>query len=160
MSTTPNLNNNKKKILKNGLVFGTFLDLARKDPDNSPKTPLFDTQQAFTQEKGPKDKKPCTDQKNPKNRKKCKTFPRSKNAQNSRQNTFAQQFGHRDLKWTAGCVTKEKCAKRAFLHPKTGPFWTPQIGPSTRPDTQNKFFFKSCTDSSQLDLQRGHRVKK
>ena len=119
----------------------------------------------YTRE-GPKDKGRTKtkdspkNQKNPKNRKKWKTFPRSKNAQNSRQNTFAQQFGHRDLKWTAGCATEEKCPKRPFLHPKNGPFWTPQIGPRTQPDAQNKIFFCSCTDSSQLDLQRGHRVKK
>ena len=91
--------------------------------------------------------KPPPDQKNQKNRKKSKIFPRPKNAQNSRQNRFAHLFGHRDLKCTRGCATTEKCPKNAVFDPQNRPFWTPDFGPRTLRDTQNRQNLNSRLDS-------------
>ena len=114
-----------------------------------------------TKDKNPKEtKKDQKTEKNPKNRKMCKTFPRPKNAQNSRQNTFAQLFGHRDLEWRPGCATEEKCAKRPFLTLKNRPFWTPDSGPRDLPDAQNRLNFISRLDTSQLRLQWDQLLKK
>ncbi len=124
------------------------------------RTPGLSTIGLFRPKGGQTTQKPCTDQKNQKNRKKWKTFPRHKNAQNSPQNTFAQQFGHRDLKWRPGCATEKKGPKTAVFDPKNGPFWTPDSGPRVPPDAQNQKIFKSCHDSWKLCLQRRQPAKK
>ena len=94
----------------------------------------------------------------------CKTFPRPKNAQNSRQNTFAQLFGHRDLEWRPGCATEEKCAKQPFLTSITSieqfAVKFPDSGPRDLPDAQNRPNFISRLDTSQLRLQWDQLLKK